>query len=140
MRSVPHGRLLLLTVRSLKPNGHSRRVYSWRKGCCSDDGRLLLGIELSSSWCYLVACNCRSCINSTVPQQLVILVLLRPWIWIRERFYWVQCSKDAKNYCRKCDLCTFRQGPARKIRAPLSRYNVGAPMERLAIDVLGPLL
>ncbi|MCG8621537.1 MAG: hypothetical protein MJE68_05995, partial [Proteobacteria bacterium] len=57
----------------------------------------------------------------------------------RERFYWVQYSKDVKDYCRKCDLCASRRGPARKIRAPLSQYNVGAPMERLAIDVLGPL-
>ena len=58
---------------------------------------------------------------------------------VRERFYWVQCSKDVKDYCRKCDLCASRRGPARKIRAPLSQYNVGAQMERLAIDVLGPL-
>ena len=58
---------------------------------------------------------------------------------VRERFYWVQYSKDVKDYCRKCDLCASRRGPARKIRAPLSQYNVGAPMERLAIDVLGPL-
>ena len=58
---------------------------------------------------------------------------------IRERFYWVQCSKDVKNYCRKCDLCASRRGPAKKIGAPLNQYNVGVPMERLAIDVLGPL-
>ena len=58
---------------------------------------------------------------------------------IRERFYWMQYSKDVRNYCRKCDLCASRSGPARKIRAPMSQYNVGAPMERLAIDVLGPL-
>ena len=32
-----------------------------------------------------------------------------------------------------------RQDPARKIRAPLSQSNVGAPMERLAIDILRPL-
>ena len=48
---------------------------------------------------------------------------------IRERFYWVQCSKDVKNYCKKCDLCASRRGPARKIKAHLSQYNVGAPME-----------
>ena len=51
----------------------------------------------------------------------------------------MQCSKDVRNYCRKCDLCASRSEPARKIRAPMSQYNVGAPMERLAIDVLGPL-
>ena len=27
----------------------------------------------------------------------------------------------------------------RKVKAPLKTYNVGSPMERIAIDVLGPL-
>ena len=58
---------------------------------------------------------------------------------IRERFYWVQCSKDVRTFCRNCDLCSSRHGPRSKPRAPLEKYNVGAPMERLAIDVLGPL-
>ena len=57
---------------------------------------------------------------------------------IRERFYWVPCSKDVKAFCKACDLCASRRGPAKKITTPLSQYN-GAPMERLAIDVLGPL-
>ena len=48
-------------------------------------------------------------------------------------------SKDVKAFCKNSDLCASRRGPARKIRASLSQYNVGAPMERLAIDLLGPL-
>ena len=58
---------------------------------------------------------------------------------IRERFYWVPCSKYVKAFCKACDLCASWRGPAKKIRAPLSQYNIGAPMERLAIDILGPL-
>ena len=58
---------------------------------------------------------------------------------IKERFYWVQCSKDVRTYCKKCDLYASRWGLVKKIKAPLSQYNVGTPMERLAIDVLGPL-
>ena len=58
---------------------------------------------------------------------------------VRERFYWVQCSKDVRSFCRNCDLCSSRRGPKSKPRAPLEKYNVGAPMERLAVDVLGPL-
>ena len=57
----------------------------------------------------------------------------------QERFCWVPCSKDVKAFCKNCDLCASRQGPARKIRAPLSQYSIGAPMERLDIDILGPL-
>ena len=58
---------------------------------------------------------------------------------IRERFYWVPCSKDIKAFCKSCNLCASRRGPTKKIRAPLHQYSVGAPMERLAIDVVGPL-
>ena len=42
-------------------------------------------------------------------------------------------------YSQCCDLCASRKGPAQKQRGPMKQYNVGAPMERIAIDVLGPL-
>ena len=58
---------------------------------------------------------------------------------VRDRFYWVQSRADVQKWCRNCDLCSARRGPQRKIRAPLGQYNVGAPFERIAIDVLGPL-
>ena len=57
----------------------------------------------------------------------------------RERFYWVQCRRDVQEWCRNCDLCAQKRGPPRKVKAPLKTYNVGSPMERIAIDVLGPL-
>ena len=50
---------------------------------------------------------------------------------IRERFYWVKCRQDVQEWCRNCDR--------KKIRAQLKTFNVGSPMERIAIDVLGPL-
>ena len=58
---------------------------------------------------------------------------------VRQRFYWVGCWRDVKMYCSRCNACASRKGPGRKQRAPLRLYNVGAPMERIAIDVLGPL-
>ncbi|MDD9817374.1 MAG: RNase H-like domain-containing protein [Gammaproteobacteria bacterium] len=58
---------------------------------------------------------------------------------VRERFYWVQCQQDVKDWCRNCDLCAQRRGPKRKTRAPMKKYNVGSPMERVAMDILGPL-
>ena len=44
-----------------------------------------------------------------------------------------------QRWCRSCDACASRRGPPKKIRASLAQYNVGSPMERVAIDVLGPL-
>ena len=58
---------------------------------------------------------------------------------VRERFYWAPCSKNVEAFCNNCNLCASRRDPARKIRAPLSQYNVGASMEQLAIDILEPL-
>ena len=58
---------------------------------------------------------------------------------VRQRFYWVQCRKDVQEWCRNCDLCAQKRGPQKKIKAPMGKYNVGSPMERIAIDVLGPL-
>ena len=58
---------------------------------------------------------------------------------IRQRFYWVQCRKDVQDWCRNCDLCAQKRGPQKKIKAPMRKYIVGSPMERIALDVLGPL-
>ena len=44
-----------------------------------------------------------------------------------------------KDWCRACDLCASKERPTRTPRAPLRTYNVGAPLERVALDILGPL-
>ena len=73
-RSVLHGRLLLRIIGPLQCIGCNGTVYSRWKGYCSDDRRLHLWIGLSTSWCCLVTCNHRSCNNTPMTQQLVILV------------------------------------------------------------------
>ena len=57
---------------------------------------------------------------------------------IQERYYWVGLSKDVRSFIRKCCKCTRRKSPREK-RSPLQQYPVGAPMERIALDILGPL-
>lgn len=58
---------------------------------------------------------------------------------VRKRFYWVKCRQDVQEWCPNCDVCAQKRGPQKKIVAPLKTVNVGSPMERIAIDVLGPL-
>ena len=58
---------------------------------------------------------------------------------VRQRFFWVNCREDVQEWCRNCDLCAEKRGPPRRPRAPMRQYLVGAPMERLALDILGPL-
>jgi hypothetical protein len=58
---------------------------------------------------------------------------------VRERFFWGKARDDVERWCRACDACAARKGPKKRSRGKLQRYNVGAPFERVAIDILGPL-
>jgi len=57
---------------------------------------------------------------------------------VAKQAYWVGWSRDVRNFCRSCDVCakyhrgtTIRQGE-------LQNMCVGAPWERVAINVTGP--
>ncbi|CAK1599862.1 unnamed protein product [Parnassius mnemosyne] len=62
----------------------------------------------------------------------------RTLLKIRERFYWVHCRDDVEDWCRKCTNCAAAKEPQIRSRGALKLYNVGAPWERIAIDVAGP--
>ena len=49
---------------------------------------------------------------------------------LRARFYWPGLTSQVKRWVRVCHECGS---------SPLKQYVVGAPMERLAMDILGPL-
>jgi hypothetical protein len=58
---------------------------------------------------------------------------------LRQRFYWIGMRQDVEEWCRSCDVCCAKKGPKRHGRAPLQLYQVGSPMERVAVDIAGPL-
>ncbi|CAC5409373.1 Transposon Ty3-G Gag-Pol polyprotein,Transposon Ty3-I Gag-Pol polyprotein,Retrovirus-related Pol polyprotein from transposon 297 [Mytilus coruscus] len=58
---------------------------------------------------------------------------------VRERFTWYNQRKDVEQWCKCCNICASRKPPSKKPKAPLQQYNVGAPFERIGIDILGPL-
>ncbi|GFT84218.1 retrovirus-related Pol polyprotein from transposon 412 [Trichonephila clavipes] len=58
---------------------------------------------------------------------------------VRERFYRKNVWSDVKKWCRICDPCATRKGPRKHTIGRLQLYNVGAPFERIAFDILGPL-
>ncbi|CAK1591810.1 unnamed protein product [Parnassius mnemosyne] len=66
------------------------------------------------------------------------LGLKRTLLKIRERFYWVHCRDDVEDWYRKCTSCAAVKGPQIRSRGAMKLYNVGAPWERIAIDVAGP--
>jgi hypothetical protein len=57
---------------------------------------------------------------------------------VQRRYYWVGITSDVRSWIRKCIPCAKRKTPPRKRRARLQQYRVGAPVDRVAIDVLGP--
>ncbi|GFW23590.1 retrovirus-related Pol polyprotein from transposon 17.6 [Trichonephila clavipes] len=58
---------------------------------------------------------------------------------VRDRFYWNNVRSDVEKCCNTCDPCAARKGPRKRTRGSLQLYNVGAPFERIAFDILGPL-
>ena len=58
---------------------------------------------------------------------------------VRRRFYWPGLTRDVEEWCKRCDRCGSRKAITPTRRAPLLTSRVGYPMERVAMDVLGPL-
>ena len=58
---------------------------------------------------------------------------------LRRRFYWPKMNDSVKQYVVECDKCTARKTPKGKRHAPMGLYQMGEPMERVSMDILGPL-
>ncbi|KAG7468788.1 Transposon Ty3-I Gag-Pol poly [Solea senegalensis] len=58
---------------------------------------------------------------------------------LRQGFYWGNYQRDVADFCRRCDECTARKGPTGRSQAPLQQLRAGAPLERVAVDIVGPL-
>jgi len=54
-------------------------------------------------------------------------------------FYWPRRRQTVIAYCRNCIACVTRKGPLSRAHGPMQDYRVGAPMERVGVDILGPL-
>ena len=57
----------------------------------------------------------------------------------KRRFYWYRMKESVRDWIKKCAKCGARKRPHKIPRAPLKDYRVGAPMDRLVTDILGPL-
>lgn len=58
---------------------------------------------------------------------------------IRQGYYWPGMQNDVSIYVSGCEKCTRRKDPSRTKKAPMEIVRSGYPMERIAIDILGPL-
>ena len=58
---------------------------------------------------------------------------------LKEKFFWVQLSRDMESYVSSCSTCSQNKKNKCYGKAPLTEYQAGAPMERVHIDFIGPL-
>ena len=57
---------------------------------------------------------------------------------VLQRFCWSGVCEDCNIWIAKCDECAKVKHPPRRPRAPLGEMLVGAPLDRLASNILGP--
>ena len=58
---------------------------------------------------------------------------------LQSRYYWYHMREDVTLWCRNCTNCACRARPHKTPQAPMGTVRVGAPMERIALDIMGPL-
>ena len=54
-------------------------------------------------------------------------------------YYWYEVSLDVKQWVLQCDTCAAVKKPRKNPKAPMGSMRVGSPLDRVGIDILGPL-
>ena len=48
-------------------------------------------------------------------------------------------KEETANWCKQCDLCALAMSGSQMKCAKLGQVPAGAPLERLVVDIMGPL-
>ena len=57
---------------------------------------------------------------------------------VRRRFYWHGMREDVEMHVRRCVPCAEVNDPCKLPKAPLINIKAGHPLQRVAIDIVGP--
>ncbi|CAG2199376.1 unnamed protein product [Mytilus edulis] len=57
---------------------------------------------------------------------------------VQNRFYWLGYKQDIIKHLQNCHVCNSRKQSPTRSRSRMKRYNVGVPLERVAMDLVGP--
>ena len=131
----PHGRMFQLKTNPLRLTGVNGTVCHCVTVFSAGGGNRMPEMRSVGSLLYPPISERTSSTNYTPWRLQGTLVSTRRIERVKDRFYWPGCTKDVKDWCRACDLCASRERPTRTPRAPLRTYNVGAPLERVALDI-----
>ncbi|KAK3534251.1 hypothetical protein QTP86_008286 [Hemibagrus guttatus] len=63
----------------------------------------------------------------------------RTLFWLQTRYYWYKMREDVSLWCHTCASCAAKARPLKRPQAPMATVRVGAPMERIAVDLMGPM-
>ena len=58
---------------------------------------------------------------------------------LSQRYYWYEMREDISIWISQCGICGANKPPHKSSKAPLGSMPVGAPLDRLGTDLLGPL-
>ena len=85
------------------------------------------------------------------PTWFIVLQACHDWLFsghlsirktidrVKQKFHWPRMRADVKDHIRNCLACAACKSPFKHYRAALADFRVGAPMDRVAIDLIGPL-
>ena len=54
-------------------------------------------------------------------------------------YFWPKMRTTVEDWCKECAVCARPKAPNRKMRAPMQSVGAGATLERIGIDIMGPL-
>lgn len=57
---------------------------------------------------------------------------------VRKRFFWHGLREDVENHVKRCGPCAEVNDPPKVPKAPLISVKSGHPLQRVAIDIVGP--
>lgn len=58
---------------------------------------------------------------------------------LRTKYFWPEMYESVVLYIRTCLCCQKKKSPPKSYCAPLKKYVVGVPFERVACDIMGPM-
>ena len=54
-------------------------------------------------------------------------------------YFWPKMRTTVEDWCKECAVCARTKAPNRKVKAPMQSVGAGVTLERVGIDVMGPL-
>jgi hypothetical protein len=58
---------------------------------------------------------------------------------VQQSYYWPDFRRDVTVWCAKCEPCVRRKSAGPPHRAPMGHVPAGLPLQRVAMDIMGPL-